>query len=266
MHDPENAAAPADDGHENGEQNGADGASSSIAHQTDTPTKKNAAPSLLIFRSKYVRGGVRFIIEAPTDPADGEALAVPRFVFGAKGDEILRGEWGYALPAVEAWAREYTTDAHCVAYHVPGMSRCPRINKSGLRDLAGQGAVMPVLGWCIADVDNPAHARWPDDPMAVADAAAELREQLAADPFLRGFDWYLSRGGYRLVRPFTDPLTITPTTEAFVEATIRSVFVELQRRGIEPDFGCSDWTRLYRLPFVRRDGRPQRWPAKGGDA
>lgn len=150
----------------------------------------------------------------------------------------------------DALARTYPTDAHLVSYVVQGpdghpLERQPRVNKSSLDWFDAQGYTLRV-DVLIADVDNPDHVNW----------TPKLREnfdQLWSDspPVLETTGVYLTRGGYRLIQPLDEPLSV-----AEVEGYLLSWLGELQAAGIPADDRCKDWTRLMRLPNVRRDRQP----------
>ncbi|MFH1498801.1 MAG: hypothetical protein ABII82_13350 [Verrucomicrobiota bacterium] len=173
-----------------------------------------------------------------------------------KDGAVLPVRWWPTLPIGEALARRWTTDAHLVCYHTAtdGEVRptCPRTNKAALDSgaLAAVGAVLR-LGVVLVDVDAPDHAATPE----WREDQARLREALP--PGLRaGMGGYATRGGYRLV--WTLPEALTPDAFETIAARLHAT---LAGHGIEADPACKDWTRLYRLPFVVRDGDPQRWPA-----
>lgn len=141
-------------------------------------------------------------------------------------------------------------DAHFVNYIVrrdgAPLLRQPRINKGGVAWLREQGFELSaeVL---VADVDNPGHAEW----------TPALRETLSGlmsrSAMLATAGIYLTAHGWRVVQPLTRPLPV----EAF-EAALRGWLVELEAGGIPIDWACADWTRMFRLPRVRRDGRAQK--------
>ena len=139
----------------------------------------------------------------------------------------------------EALDRRYRTDAHLVAYVVPGAKRQPRINKSGLPHFG-----RPVeMGVFFCDVDNPDHAMWTDEMLA---QALEQYERLEV---LQTAGVYHTARGRRIVQPIESPI---PVYE--VEPFIRRWFLQLERAGLVVDWSCRDWTRHYRLPHVVRDG------------
>ena len=152
---------------------------------------------------------------------------------------------GAPLRGAEAWTREYDTDAHCVAYAVPGAPLHLRVNKSALPAFVREGAG-PLLYWAIVDVDNPGHARWTNPSVAtISGIQAQVR-----DAGLDGAGVYLTRSGYRLVWRLATPVPVGTRAEAGLSRLLD----HLERVGLSPDRHCADWTHLYRMPRVVRDG------------
>jgi hypothetical protein len=145
----------------------------------------------------------------------------------------------------DALERRYKTDAHLVAYVVPGAARQPRINKPGL-PYFGHPVEMGVF---FCDLDNPGHAFWTDEMFATA------MEQYGAIDVLQTTGVYHTARGRRIVQPIEEPI---PVQE--VEPHIRRWFLELEHAGLEVDWSCRDWTRHYRLPHVYRGGAWYRSP------
>ena len=148
-------------------------------------------------------------------------------------------------PLAAALERTYTTDAHLVSYYIVDrvgrvLPEQPRVNKGGLSWLLEQGyAVEHELLFC--DVDNPLHGEWDDRQRAAFD------ELWATAAPLQTTGVYLTRHGYRLIQPLDEPVS---ASEA--ERYLASWLDELSDHGITPDTACVDWTRLFRLPHVRR--------------
>lgn len=136
------------------------------------------------------------------------------------------------LPLAEALSRSWPTDAHCTQYVA---------DHRLVKDYAPDDLSFRLL---IADIDNPGHVAWTEETIA------EARE--------RWFAWsgatvgvYSTRSGLRFVQPLSSPV---PRAKA--EATIRAWHAQLIAAGWHPDERARDWTRLFRLPFVVRDGLP----------
>lgn len=150
----------------------------------------------------------------------------------------------------DALVRRYDTDAHftCGIAHPTSQ---PRFNK-----WSGGRSSMPNferLGIDIRfhtialDVDRPDDApeNWHEDQFV----------RLSALDIYRTAGYYQTRGGYRLVWTLAEPVG-ADTFETYQ----RGLVAAAARVGIAAD-ALSDWTRCYRLPFVRRDGVDQTHPA-----
>ncbi len=196
---------------------------------------------VVVARSKLVAGvdapgfrGLTYDWRAPAaDPANTRGIT----------DALEVHDLGNALD--QAW-RE---DAHFVTYVVrqggAPLLRQPRVNKGGVAWLREQGYELgaEVL---VADVDNPNHAPW----------TPELRDSLErtrALPVLATAGIYTTAHGYRVLQPLARAMPV----EAF-ENAVRAWLLELEAAGIPVDWACADWTRMFRLPRVRRDGRAQK--------
>ena len=150
----------------------------------------------------------------------------------------------------------HTTDAHCVQYEVTGAAQA-RINKAGLSVLRERGGDVSI-GVLLVDVDAPEHG---------AEEAGALEEwrawqRIALDGFPTPLATYDTRGGYRIVWRYPQPVS----PEEHEQAVAPAVVELLGQYGIEADRACGDWTRLFRLPFVRRDGVDQDHPHTIGAA
>jgi hypothetical protein len=146
------------------------------------------------------------------------------------------------MPLEVALRRTFTSDAHAVTYVVCDssgvpLSRQPRVNKGGLSWLLSQGYSVTVDHLHV-DVDNPGKERWTE-------------ESIAAISIPSGAGIYLTRGGYHLLQPLDEPVPVTT-----VELYLAAWHEELRDLGISVDTQCKDWTRLFRQPNVRREGRP----------
>ena len=142
-----------------------------------------------------------------------------------------------------ALSRHYRSDAHLVGYVIsPELRRQPRLNKSSLPWLAGQG-FHPTSSVLICDVDNPGHVPW------TGELRARWGQQWARLPVLSTVGAYETAHGLRLLQPLPAPV---PVLE--VELRTATWLDELRTAGLDPDSSCRDWTRLYRLPHVLRDG------------
>lgn len=151
------------------------------------------------------------------------------------------------IELVEALETEYATDAHLVAYVDTSTADNfqHRLRKEDLAVHANPNAVQ--LTCVFVDVDNPNHAKWTDETRA---AAIESYSRL---PWPMGV--YHTEHGARFVLVLAHPI---PVSRA--EAVIYEVLRRLQQDGFAPDWHARDWTRHFRLPHVRRDGRFRRAP------
>jgi hypothetical protein len=152
------------------------------------------------------------------------------------------------LNVTDALGREYATDAHLVTYVVTQagvpLEHQPRVNKPALDWIYEQGFEVSA-DVLIADVDNPDHRPWDDASRAMFD------QLWAAPPTpLTTCGLYLTKHGYRLIQPLDEPIAVSE-----LERYIVAWHVELEAAGVDVDQRCRDWTRLYRLPHVRRDGK-----------
>ncbi len=145
----------------------------------------------------------------------------------------------------DALTRTYTSDAHLVTYVLPGASRQPRINKPGLPYFDG----FPEIGVFFCDLDNPGHAEWRPE------LHAEALARYASLEVLETVGIYHTTHGARVIQPIVRPIPVEQ-----VEPYIARWLTELEQAGQNPDWACRDWTRLFRLPNVLRDGQEFRSP------
>lgn len=145
----------------------------------------------------------------------------------------------------DALHRTYRSDAHMVSYVLVQpdgtlAERQPRVRKIGLPWMLEQGYHLEhdVI---YADVDNPMHQAW----------TPRLRERFdelwASAEVLDTAGVYLTRSGYRLIQPLDEPI-VSSDLERYLAAWLD----ELAEAGIHADPACVDWTRMMRLPHVRR--------------
>jgi len=150
------------------------------------------------------------------------------------------------LPFEAALQREYTTDAHFVTYTVPSADEgFPRLNKPVLGDLEAHGASV-LCTMLVLDYDNPGHAAWTED------ALRAFLTRVDDSPLIP--DWtafYTTLHGARFIYVLEQPV---PALEA--EQRLLSLVAKFHKIGIAVDTATKDWTRLFRLPHVTRDGTP----------
>jgi len=166
------------------------------------------------------------------------AVARTKYARGFPSDKDVPFAY-QVLELNEALERRYTSDAHLVTYVANGLVRQQRVNKPGLAAYPH-----PLRVECFfADVDNPGHALWTDETLAEARATDPHHEALATTGL------YYTSAGRRIVQPLEKPVL---AGEA--EPYIRAWLVSLEQAGLAVDHNCRDWTRHFRLPYVRREG------------
>lgn len=163
----------------------------------------------------------------------------------------------------EAMGDDWPTDAHFVTYrpanYEPGMA-WPRINKSALSEVRrlGHDLVTNILAF---DIDTPKHRPWIPDEQGGPGTWAAFLDQLynlsLRWPLVGMFKYmYSSRAGARLVYATRDPIPvdIAEETHRWFVGKLLSFGMTKQSGNCYVDSGCSDWTRVFRLPFVLREG------------
>lgn len=167
-----------------------------------------------------------------------------------------------ALPFEEAFAKPYEDDRHFVCYSIfdadglpvnasPKDFCLPRLRKGSLasaRKAFAESNLSLLCHVACLDIDNPGHAPHPE---GVRLAPPENLTGVLADWAV----WYPTNHGYRLVYRLEKP----QEPEAF-EGIVRwlaSKFTSSDSSGSAvADDKVFDWTRLFRLPLVVRDGEP----------
>jgi hypothetical protein len=194
----------------------------------------------------------------------------------AKGKPVQRRA---AVPWRSLWETEWSRDEHFAMYGALDLQgnqvlEIPRLTKPGLaaaldgiynRD--GTAIVPRVISkafaGCLAlDLDLPGHGKttpWDDR------ARQDMQER-----FYRAGDicplimtptvFYTSQGGLRLVYAFSD--TDTPLYgDGGLEDIIAGMIGAASMAGLAFDPACRDWTRVFRLPRVVRDGQAPAYAA-----
>lgn len=193
------------------------------------------------------------------------AVAPTRFVRGIEDPQQVEQQLD-VVDFAKAFKDDWATDAHFVGYRPstfePGQS-WPRINKSCLSKIRALGVDL-LTNLFVFDYDNPGHRPW--QPGEWEQFLERLATAAAAWPMIADFRLlYSTRNGARLVYLSAVPLPV----DAF-EDRHRWMVQEFRRHGIEVD-KLSDWTRLFRLPYVRRslsrdetvNTRNESWEATG---
>jgi hypothetical protein len=159
------------------------------------------------------------------------------------------------LSLADALAREWPTDAHFIA-HAPvavpivGEDRTAVVRLA--KDAVGEVPIRMVA--LVGDVDDEAaHA---EHRPASDEWRAEVEPRLAASELA----WYRTRGGARVVAVLAEPFAIASKQDAAEWSARHAAWCAAlrERYGLEIDQHTHDWTRLFRLPNVVRDGEPQR--------
>lgn len=171
-----------------------------------------------------------------------------------------------ALPALEALGGEHAHDAHFVCYGIlppDGVQAelVPRLTKGVIPSLdsyadAGQIRVRSadVVGVAVAlDYDLPAHIRWTES--TIEEAKRSFAEVGQRDPrFAQPSLWYTTSGGCRFVWLLAGAIEIEGALG--LEDLLMGMVAAAHMAGLAVDPACRDWTRLFRLPRVRRGDKP----------
>lgn len=152
----------------------------------------------------------------------------------------------------EALARSWATDAHFVCY-LPWQHGRPdvengawRLRMEILQELRASGGEV-ICSIIAIDLDNPGHAAWTGESLARFDQRyEELREK---HPDLMPACAYRTTHGARFIYVTSAPLVCEEA-----EDVQRGLFSLLEAAGWTPDRQCADWTRMFRLPLVEREG------------
>ena len=146
------------------------------------------------------------------------------------------------MPWIAALTRRFDFDAHFAGYEVPGLDLKLSTGAASLCE----GHVRMRLA--IFDVDGPDHKASPEWR---ASEAAKIVRVLNAHP---GGAFWPTTNGYRLVWQL--PGHGIPADGSWSERYAAWSAYLQQRFGLDSDKACSDWTRTFRLPLVRRGGVP----------
>jgi hypothetical protein len=182
-----------------------------------------------------------------------ESDLLPVCVFPTKygsGMNTLKdaGHVGVCGTLEESLYTPYESDAHFVCYHITGFPVWPRINKPCLPELRAIGHDIR-LRYMAFDYDTENHEPWTGEEQRTAFLE---RIQIAADSLPMIMRWtylYFSLKGARLVYVLDRDVKAED-----YEKHHRWMIVQFASAGLPLDTGCTDWTRVFRLPYVRRDG------------
>jgi len=142
----------------------------------------------------------------------------------------------------DAMETPFDTDAHVACYSVPDLGKGIRVKKVALKALIDAGAE-PQLNYVALDVDLDDHREWTD-----ADRAA-FASLYGATPLLQTAGIYFTKHGWRAIWELEDPVPAR-----YADSYLEQFIKHARGLGIEADEACKDWTRLFRLPCVNRDG------------
>ena len=157
-----------------------------------------------------------------------------------------------------AFSERFDDDPHFTAYAPVDDHRL---------DMGAIGRVPITMQLFVVDVEPANHA--PRTPEWDADQQPRIERAISDGAF-----FYSTRGGYRLVWTIAPFAIATPHDAERWKASYLAALDDVRERyGIDGDRNCKDWTRLYRLPFVTRDGSEQqpevsdlraiqRWPLR----
>lgn len=148
-------------------------------------------------------------------------------------------------------ARPHDTDAMFQPLAVPEHEgSIPRLTKDAAAVLAADGRE-PRLTWVFVDMDTPGHKPWANPEQAAAalhEAHANLGDLGGVPPY-----GYTTRAGLRLLWPLVNPV---PVSEAQSYLRQFAAFIRpMLPASVELDPTCDQWHRVYRLPYVQRDGQ-----------
>lgn len=152
-------------------------------------------------------------------------------------------------PLIEALMDTWVEDAHLATYHVTRdshlLDKSIRFSKQPeLRHLERARAKGYAVAHAIRMLDADTEGHVPITPAQIAQVAQALRG--------KPFGWYPTKAGVRLVQLLSRPLS----PEEY-EHHIMAWLAEVQALipFLHVDLKCREWTRLFRLPRVIRDGR-----------
>ncbi len=160
----------------------------------------------------------------------------------------------------EALSHEWDCDAHLVQYHAldeVGTAAFLRINKrcaapQQIRDAGGDVRVSTIL--LDYDLHSSAGSKRPWTGLAeVEEFLSIVARASVAEPTA----FYTTKNGARFVFVLNRDVTVGEA-----EGLMRGLIRDYRAAGVMVDRTCKDWTRLFRLPRVERDGsRTEHAPA-----
>lgn len=150
------------------------------------------------------------------------------------------------MPLRQALMGKYPGAQYCFTTVIVNSEAQPRLVKSGLDNMRALG-LDPRARVIALDIDAP--GKYEEKYANATDEwFASHLALLAYSPTFATAGWYRTKGGYRLIWELPEPLT--PEKYESLHTGLRN---EITRVGVRVDH-LPDWTRIYRLPFVTRDG------------
>jgi hypothetical protein len=150
-------------------------------------------------------------------------------------------------PIQEALEAEYGTDAHGASYHVLEEDGCFRLAKDCIRNTDVHAAVKVQVA--MIDLDRNPHTLWDSAENAIQTVATLAA--LFPDAVI-----FTTRRGVRMVYAYDQPLapmayeSACKRLVAAIDKVLRSADIKL-----DVDQTTTQWTRIFRMPKVIRDGR-----------
>ena len=158
----------------------------------------------------------------------------------------------------DAVQEEHPCDAHLLSYaleYSPGLIRFQRVSIRGKNRSTEEELDSVRVLLLAVDLDTEGHARW-EDPQWAQNALYEAI-QMATDVLALPTVGYTTRGGLRLIFALHRPLhrnEASAAAKSLVQALAPLNTIETPQGRLEVDEVSDQWTRLYRLPRVLRDG------------
>ncbi|MEM7203544.1 MAG: primase-helicase family protein [Planctomycetota bacterium] len=151
-----------------------------------------------------------------------------------------------SLPLNEALDTTFRTPSLFCSYYVLGEEEWPRLAKSDLKDVIAMGGVVKV-SCLVFDYDLPKV----DGKKVPWECQEEIDDFLTTLHDAQGL-WpsalYTTKHGARLIYKLETPLLPEAAERAY-----RVMLARLAEAGIHSDENTADWTRFFRLPFVRKE-------------
>jgi len=163
----------------------------------------------------------------------------------------LRGKESMAKHTLQGVLTDrFRTDAYLVTYRLRDEDgNLPRLRKAALPVIRGAGGDV-VTDILFYDFDLPGHRAWKEGEYG------EWRERLLVLES-EAFPWpgrihalYPTKHGARIVLKMKTALPVDQAEEHWL-----GLCRAFCAAGVDLDASCGDWTRLFRLPLVRRDGK-----------